>query len=479
MKSARNWKEQNARGVTLFQQGWHSEAASLAEETLKLAQAAFGPAHPNVAESLSNLALIYYAQGKDAERAIFEQALPTSEENASESYLADTSQSLNKLVLLNFAKTKYSRAESLLNRALEIKKEVLGTNHPNVLDIIGNLAALYNSQGKHSEAYSLLRSVRSPNTIASENIHLADVDLNSRGFIAEYENRESMRYFGHFPVRVSKKGSASSIRGVTLNLSETGALIKTNDLMKFRVNEQISVYIFIPSLFSARFNTVGMHGDGIVIRLDEQNKCIGIRFRTSFKQFERTGEIEVPEKARYKKLAHYLPDSENVSANQFSEKYPASFLVEKAKIDLEKEVIFQMSTKQLDNPDLLKELDVGVEEADSREARVVEINQGKIDSNHGVITIGRAASNDIVLYSKLISKSHAFLFFLSLKLDPYLVDLGSANGTFLNEEKMVVYEMYQLKDGDEISFGPQVKVGYLSARGFYDLLASMKRNQRG
>jgi hypothetical protein len=224
---------------------------------------------------------------------------------------------------------------------------------------------------------------------------------------------------------------------------------------------------------------VGMHGDGIIIRLDEQNKCIGIRFRTSFKQFERTGEIEVPEKARYKKLTHYLPDSENVSANQFSEKYPASFLIEKAKIDLEKEVIFQMSTKQLDDPDLLKELDVGVEEADSREARVVEINQGKIDSNHGVITIGRAASNDIVLYSKLISKSHAFLFFLSFSLDPYLVDLGSANGTFLNEEKMVVYEMYQIKDGDEISFGPQTKVRYLSARGFYDWLDSMKNTQRG
>jgi len=79
------------------------------------------------------------------------------------------------------------------------------------------------------------------------------------------------------------------------------------------------------------------------------------------------------------------------------------------------------------------------------------------------------------LYNKLISKSHAFLFFLSVDQDPYLVDLGSVNGTFLNNEKMVVYEMHKLKDGDEISFGPETEVKYLSTKAFYHLLDSIKR----
>ena len=92
-----------------------------------------------------------------------------------------------------------------------------------------------------------------------------------------------------------------------------------------------------------------------------------------------------------------------------------------------------------------------------------------------LITIGRAAKNDIVLYNKLISKSHAFLFFLAVDQDPYLVDLGSANGTFCNNKKMAVYEMYQLKDGDEISFGPETRVRYLSTKAFSDLLDSIKR----
>jgi pSer/pThr/pTyr-binding forkhead associated (FHA) protein len=103
------------------------------------------------------------------------------------------------------------------------------------------------------------------------------------------------------------------------------------------------------------------------------------------------------------------------------------------------------------------------------------ISKRKIDNNHGVITIGRAANNDIVLYNKLISKSHSFLFFLSVDQNPYLVDLGSANGTFCSKEKMAVYEMYQLKDGDEISFGPETRVRYLSRKAFYDLLDSIKR----
>jgi len=58
------WKELNAKVVTLYQQGRYAEAAKVAKEALKVAEATFGPDHLDVGVSLNNLALLYEAQGK-------------------------------------------------------------------------------------------------------------------------------------------------------------------------------------------------------------------------------------------------------------------------------------------------------------------------------------------------------------------------------------------------------------------------------
>ena len=164
-----------------------------------------------------------------------------------------------------------------------------------------------------------------------------------------------------------------------------------------------------------------------------------------------------------------------MESERFLEELPQSFLIERVEMSLDEEVIFQLRTHQLDDPDVMGKIGDGTIPTSALQARVIEISKRKIDSNHGVIRIGRAANNDIVLYNKLISKSHAFMFFLSAEQDPYLVDLGSANGTFLNDEKMVLYEMHQLREGDKISFGPEIEMRYLSTKAFYNFLHSIKR----
>lgn len=57
----------NAQVEQLYQQGKFAEAIPLAQESLRVAQASFGPEHPNVAVSLNDLALLYQAQGGYAE----------------------------------------------------------------------------------------------------------------------------------------------------------------------------------------------------------------------------------------------------------------------------------------------------------------------------------------------------------------------------------------------------------------------------
>ena len=473
--SLQNWEELNAKAITYHQQGWLSEAASLGEDALKLAEEIFGPDHLNTAESLKNLALICFAQAQDAEAAIFEQTLAARDKMAPQSDSLESEQSLNRVVLLNLSKNKYYRAESLMNRSLKIRKEALGQDHPDVLESIGNLAALYNTQGRNAEAKSLLRSVRSRDAMASISIGMAEAEGSSKGFIEGYESRRDMRHSCHFPVRISKEGLDTAIRGVTENLSQIGTFIKTKDLSAFKINDEVGIHIFIPSLFSPKYKTVGMQGKGFITRVDEENQGLAVQFKTNFKTFGRIGQVEVPEKVRYKRVVDYMAADEDRESVRFLEEHPQGFLLEKAEMTLEEGVIFQLRTLQLDDPEVLSKIGGDAIPTSALQARVLEISKRKIDSNHGVIRIGRAANNDIVLYNKLISKSHAFMFFLSAEQDPYLVDLGSANGTFLNDEKMVLYEMHQLKDGDQISFGPEIEVRYLSTKAFYDFLHSIKR----
>lgn len=65
------------------------------------------------------------------------------------------------------------------------------------------------------------------------------------------------------------------------------------------------------------------------------------------------------------------------------------------------------------------------------------------------ISIGRAVENDIVITSKRVSREHA-----CVRRDGWRVlleDLGSTNGTFLNNER--VLSPVSLRDGDLVSIG--------------------------
>ena len=65
------------------------------------------------------------------------------------------------------------------------------------------------------------------------------------------------------------------------------------------------------------------------------------------------------------------------------------------------------------------------------------------------ITIGRALENDIVITSKRVSREHARVRREGWRV--ILDDLGSTNGTFLNDER--VLSSVELHDGDHITIG--------------------------
>lgn len=66
------------------------------------------------------------------------------------------------------------------------------------------------------------------------------------------------------------------------------------------------------------------------------------------------------------------------------------------------------------------------------------------------LTVGRGQDNDVVLGSKQVSRQHAELTVVNDQLS--VQDLGSSNGTLVNNEKLVPHEPKVLKDADVITF---------------------------
>ena len=73
----------------------------------------------------------------------------------------------------------------------------------------------------------------------------------------------------------------------------------------------------------------------------------------------------------------------------------------------------------------------------------------------------------------MISKQHACLNVSDDGEDIYIFDLQSTNNTFLNNKELEPGKAYKLKNNDEISFGPETTVMYLSAKYFYTFLSTL------
>ncbi|MFM7712165.1 MAG: tetratricopeptide repeat protein, partial [Microcystis sp.] len=63
--------------------------------------------------------------------------------------------SLNNLAELYRSQGRYTEAEPLFLEALDLYKRLLGDNHPDVASSLNSLAALYHSQGRYTEAEPL------------------------------------------------------------------------------------------------------------------------------------------------------------------------------------------------------------------------------------------------------------------------------------------------------------------------------------
>ncbi|MBL4849448.1 MAG: FHA domain-containing protein [Planctomycetes bacterium] len=92
-----------------------------------------------------------------------------------------------------------------------------------------------------------------------------------------------------------------------------------------------------------------------------------------------------------------------------------------------------------------------------REGGDLQILDGSISAQHAEFTLGFDEDDEEVFS---------------------LTDLDSANGTFINGERLSPGEPVELSDMDSIRLGPVVKLQFFSATGFFQFLSMYRRIRR-
>lgn len=144
-----------------YQLGRYALSEGHYREKLALDYQLHGSVHPDVAQSLNNLATVLSSQGKyAAAETLFRQALVMKKSLLGAEH-PDVAMSLSNLASLLSRQGKYEAAETLFRQALEMRQKQQGAEHPDVAVSLNNLAIVLSAQGKYGASETLTRDRKS------------------------------------------------------------------------------------------------------------------------------------------------------------------------------------------------------------------------------------------------------------------------------------------------------------------------------
>jgi CHAT domain-containing protein/Flp pilus assembly protein TadD len=145
----------NYLGLVYSAMGHFTKSEQCHSRALQIREKALGPAHQDVAVSLNNLAALYDDMGDYVKaEAMYERALAIWEKKLgpSDTYVA---KALNSLAVVYHRRGDYQKAESHYLRALAIQEKVHGPEDTEVAVILSNLGVFYDDQGDYAKAETL------------------------------------------------------------------------------------------------------------------------------------------------------------------------------------------------------------------------------------------------------------------------------------------------------------------------------------
>jgi len=101
------------------------------------------------------------------------------------------------------------------------------------------------------------------------------------------DRRREPRFTLQFPVRLCRDRLNLWFEGTSVNMSQMGAFIRTEEWSSFQVNDETIITCFLPPDFSGQDEFIALQGKATIRRLDPVNKCVAVEFVKSFRQFEK------------------------------------------------------------------------------------------------------------------------------------------------------------------------------------------------
>jgi class 3 adenylate cyclase/Tfp pilus assembly protein PilF len=141
--------------IAFWHQGHYAESESHTARSLAILEKALGPEHPRVAGALNDLAVVCQEQARHVEAESLHTRALAIRERAFGPDHPNVAFSLNNLANLYAGQERFAEAEPLHARALAIREKALRPDHPDVAYSLNNLANVYNDLGRHADAEPL------------------------------------------------------------------------------------------------------------------------------------------------------------------------------------------------------------------------------------------------------------------------------------------------------------------------------------
>jgi hypothetical protein len=117
------------------------------------------------------------------------------------------------------------------------------------------------------------------------------VEKDLRTLVKTSDQRRHARLGKSFEVKLHKEFPSvqgSLLEGITVNLSQGGAFIKTKDWRFFQPNESTNLTVVLPADFSGQDTAIGLQGPAIVRRVEPLREGIAVEFIDTLRQFRPT-----------------------------------------------------------------------------------------------------------------------------------------------------------------------------------------------
>jgi hypothetical protein len=106
-----------------------------------------------------------------------------------------------------------------------------------------------------------------------------------------YEERKFKRVKCNFMVTLFNEKQNLFVQGVTVNLSQYGALVRIQPHFLFRPGMPLTITVFLPPEFTGQDEAIRLQGEAVISRIDEANRGIAVEFCKALRQFERIGKM--------------------------------------------------------------------------------------------------------------------------------------------------------------------------------------------